>query len=614
MGRLEDLQAALQRKQLAAELQALRSGRQATPTATPPVGAPSGPGMAPQRPSPAALSGPRPPDNQFPVTVGRAAMPQTMNKLIEERGTPSLYRAAEHAMGVPEAERTGGFEKDSYGARADALIGKGVADLGHGIKQLTVGLDEGDEADVQAWRDLSAGAGMGEGEGSFINAGTLGDIAGNVGALAVPLGAAEQAITKGLTALPKWASKIGAAMGVGGAEGFAQPVLEDDFFGRGANTAIGAALPGALSGTIQAGRKVITQPFKMSRAAESLEAEGAQLTLGQGVDEAGIVGRLAKNIEDNLEGVLPGIAGGRKRAEKEVADILAQRAVPPGAPAPQQAVGSSEYFMEMDGIFDTSYKQVLDTIDGRIDVLPMMNAVTDAIDSKGMMVNPSVKRSMQRQMSSMLDEAGGAAGLSVQNARKFQERIRKQLSKLASVENATENTTGGIEILVSINEAITDIFADRLGPEMAEQLKQVDLAYANKMLLETAAGFKRADPQHISVPALERAMRARTGRGRRVRGKGLGQDIIDPAFETMGAPKAPRWARALSGVGATVAAGVAPMVAAVPLGATMIGTRRAGAKGLFGLYAPQRQLKRAMEQVVEPKIGTATATIHSNED
>ena len=588
MGRLEDLQAAIQRKQLAAELEALRSGRQATPTATPPIGAPSGPPVAPQRPSPPALSGPRPPDNQFPVTIGKAAMPQTMNKIMEERG-----------MG--------------YGARADALIGKGVADLGHGIKQLTVGLDEGDVADVEAWRDLSAGAGMGEGEG-FINAGTVGDIAGNVGALAVPLGAAEQAITKGLTALPKWASKVGAAMGVGGAEGFAQPVLEDDFFGRGANTAIGAALPGALSGTIQAGRKVITQPFKMSRAAESLEAEGAQLTLGQGVDESGIVGRLAKNIEDNLEGVLPGIAGGRKRAEKEVADVLAQRAVPPGAPAPQQTVGSSEYFMEMDGIFDSSYKEVLDTIDGRIDVLPMMNAVTNALEREGMMVNPSVKRSMQRQFTAMLDEAGGAAGLSVRNARKFQERVRKQLTKLASVENATENTAGGIEILVSINEAVTDIFADRLGPEMAEQLKQIDLAYANKMLLETAAGFKRADPQHITVPALERAMRSRTGRGRRVRGKGLGQDIVDPAFETMGAPKAPRWARALSGVGATVAAGVAPMVAAVPLGATMIGTRRAGAKGLFGLYAPQRQLKRAMEQVVEPKVGTATATIHDTED
>lgn len=613
MGRLEDLQAAIQRKQLAAELEALRAGPQATPTATPPVGAPSGPPVAPQMPSPPALSGPRPPDSQFPVTIGKAAMPQTMNKIMEERGTPSLYRAAEHAMGVPEAERTGGFEKDSYGARADALIGKGVADLGHGIKQLTTGLDEGDVADVEAWRDLSAGAGMGEGEG-MLNAGTVGDIAGNVGALAVPLGAAEQAAAKTMTALPKWASKVGAAMGVGGAEGFAQPVLEDDFFSRGANTAIGAALPGALSGTIQAGRKVITQPFKMSRAAESLEAEGAQLTLGQGVDESGIVGRLAKNIEDNLEGVLPGISGGRKRAEKEVADILAQRAVPPGAPTPQQAVGSSEYFMEMDGIFDASYKEVLDTIEGRIDVLPIMNAVTDALDSQGMMVNPSVKRSMQRQMTDMLDEAGGAAGLSVQNARKFQERIRKQLTKLASVENATENTAGGIEILSSINEAVTDIFADRLGPEMAEQLKQVDLSYAHKMLLETAAGYKRADPQHIAVQGLERAVRARTGRGRRVRGKGLGQDIVDPAFETMGAPKAPRWARAMSGVGATVAAGVAPAIAAVPLGAAMIGTRRGGARALFGLYAPQRQLKRAMEQVVEPKIGAATATIHDTED
>lgn len=588
MGRLEDLQAELRRRELAAELEALRSSRQATPAATPAVGVPGGPGAAPQRPSPPALSGARPPDSQFPITVGRAAMPQTINRLMEERG-----------MG--------------YGARADALLGKGVADIGHGIKQLTVGLDEGDEADVQAWRDLSAGASMGEGEG-LINAGTMGDIAGNIGALAVPLGAAEQAITRGLTALPKWASKVGAAMGVGGAEGGLQPVLEDDYFSRGANVAIGAAFPGALSGAIQAGRKVVTQPFKMSRAAEALEAEGVTPTLGQGVDESGIVGRLAKNIEDNLEGVLPGIAGGRRRAEQEVTDVLARRAVPPGPMDPKQTPGTQEYFREMDGIFDEAYKEVLGTIEGRIDVLPIMNAVTDAIESEGMMVNPAVKRAMQKQFTAMLDEAGGAAGLSVKNARKFQERIRKQLSKLASVENATENTAGGVEILTSINEAVTDIFADRLGPEMAEKLKQVDLAYANKMLLETAAGFKRPDPRHIPVTSLERAMRARTGRGRRIRGRGLGQDIVDPAFETMGAPKAPRWARAMSGVGATVAATVAPTIAAVPLTASMMGTRRAGARALFGLYAPQRQFKRAMEQVVEPKVGTGFALIHDNED
>lgn len=589
MGRLEDLQAAIKRKQLTAELEALRGGGQGGGGSLTPAEAPREARVAPQAPSPPALSGPRPPDSQFPITVGRAAMPQTINKIMEERGM-------------------------DYGARADALIGKGVADLGHGIKQLTVGLDESDEADVQAWRDLSAGASMGEGEGDWINAGTVGDIAGNVGALAVPLGAAEQAITKATTALPKWASKIGAAMGVGGAEGFAQPVLEDDFFGRAANTAIGAALPGALSGAIQAGRKVVTQPFRMSRAAETLEEMGVTPTLGQGVDESGIVGRLAKNIEENLEGVLPGISGGRRRAEQEVANAIAERAIPPGPMEPRQTPGTSEYFLEMDGIFDAAYKEVLETIEGGMDVLPIMNAVGNAIETQGMMVNPSTKRAMMKQMTTMLDEAGGEAGLSVQNARKFQERIRKQLTKLASVENATENTAGGIEILVSINEAITDIFADRLGPEMADQLKAVDLAYANKMLLETAAGFKRPDPQHIPVPSLERAMRARTGRGRRIRGQGLGQDIVDPAFETMGSPKAPRWARAMSGVGATVAATVAPTIAAVPLGATMMGTRRGGARALFGLYAPQKQLKRAMDEVVEPKVGTATATIHSNED
>jgi hypothetical protein len=606
VARADDIRAELERRRLRRELEARRGDQGAAPIQADPSGTPTNAPTAQEAASTAGTAGPPALDlgadrtmadiqgmsDQFgrrgPVTVGKAALPQSVNAVMRERGM-------------------------SYNDRADALIGKGIADIGHGIKQLTTGLDPEDVSDVEAWRALSEGAGMDEGEG-VLNAGTVGDIAGNVGAFAVPLGAAEQTIVKATSALPKWASKIGAAMAVGGTEGALQPVLEGDFMTRGANVAVGAALPGALSGMVQAGRKAITQPFQMRGAAEALEAEGIQPTLGQGVETEGFrpFARLAKNIEENLEGILPGITSGRERAEQEVVDALARRAVPPGAPPSTHMPGSSEYFKEMDTIFDTSYKDIMATIDGTLDTAPIMGVVDDAIDNLGMMVNPATKRQMSKTFNAILSEFGGE-GMTPQAARKFQEKVRKQLTKFASVENANENTTGAVEILSAINDGISDIFESRLGREGAEQLRNIDLAYANKMLIETASGFKRRGT-HIPVTNLDRAVRARTGRSRRLRGEGLGQDIIDPAFETMGAPKAPRWLRALSGVGAGGAAVVAPSLAAPAIGTAMLGSTRPGARALFGLYAPQRQVKRAMDEIVEPKIGTATALIHDTEE
>jgi hypothetical protein len=526
-----------------------------------------------------------------PITIGKEALPQTINQIAREGGMP-------------------------YGQRADALISKQIADIGHGIKQLTVGLDPGDVADVEAWRALSEGMGMDEGQG-LINAGTTGEIAGAVSAFALPLGAAEQGLVKAgqaVKALPKWASKIGASMGVGGAEGAMQPVLEDDFLGRGARTAIGAALPGALSAVGQTGRKILTHPFDRTQTAETLAEEGVQTTLGQGVETAGFrpFARLAKNIEENLEGILPGITAGRQRAEQEVVDALAKRAIPPGSPPTVQQVGTPEYFKEVDNIFDTAYKDVLSTIEGKIDTLPISGVVDDAIDSLGMMINPATKTQMSKSLNTILSEFS-AVGMSPTAVRQFQSRIRKHLAKFSSVENATENTMGAVEILSAIDEGISDILAQRLGQQGSATLKAIDNAYANKMLIETASGFKRRGV-HIPITNLDRAVRARTGRSRRIRGGGQGQDIIDPAFEAMGGTKAPRWVRALSGVGAGAAATFAPAVATPALGVSMLGASRGGAKALFGLYAPQQRMRRMLEEVVEPKIGTATALLHDTED
>lgn len=521
-----------------------------------------------------------------PITVGRAAMPETVNRIMRERGM-------------------------DYNQRADALIGKGVADIGHGIKQLTVGLDPGDEADVQAWRDLSAGAGMDEGEG-IINAGTVGDIAGNVGAFAVPLGAAEQAAMRVTSALPRWASKMTAAGTVGGAEGFAQPVLEGQTLGRGAQTAFGAMLPMGISAGFQAGRKALTGMFERNEAAEILADEGVQTTLGQGVETSGFrpFAKLVKNIEENLQDILPGLKGGRERAEDEVAAALSRRAIPPGYEPPVSQPGTDTYFKEMDTKFDDAYAAALAPIKGRFKPDDVELGLTDAFANKGRRIHPRVREAEEAKLAEMLEQYG-TAGPNARELKDFQNMIRQEIRDIGRLEQADLTAQGIKEIYEQIDTHLNGLLESRLTTEGANQLRATNKAYGAMMLLEDARGFQRArDEPEIPVRNLERAVRKRTSQRARVRGYGGGQDIIDPAFQVMGPGQDPRWFRALGGVGLGAGSMVyAPLMALPALGTSMVGSRRGGARMLFGLNPMQERAKQLMDSIVEPKLGTASATL-----
>ena len=548
-----------------------------------------------------------------PVTVGKAAMPESINKVMTERGIPSTRRALGHAL---DMDLGGGYDPATYGNRADALLGKGVMDIGSGLKQLTVGLSPQDEANVEARRALSQGASMGEGEG-FINAGTVGDIAGNVGAFAAPLGAAEMAVTKAASALPRWMSKVGAAGVVGGAEGGAQPVLEDDYMSRGANIALGAALPMAISSGVQAGRKALTGMFERNEAAEILADEGVQTTLGQGVETSGFrpFAKLVKNIEENLQDILPGLKGGRERAENEVAAALAKRAIPPGFDPPVSQPGTDTYFKEMDTIFDGAYDDALKGIKGKYTYDDIELGVLDALANKGPMVDKSVRGNYEKRIYELLDDYQ-VSGMTARQLKDFQNKVRSEIRELSQRESLSDNAQGMKDIYGQIDTHINGLFESRLDAAGASALRETNKAYGAKMLLEDSRGFQRArDEPEIPVRNLERAVRKRTSQRNRIRGYGGGQDIIDPAFQTMGPGQDPRWFRALGGVG--LGAGglaYAPLMAGPALVTSMAGSRRAGARALFGLNPMQERAKQMMDAVVEPKIGTATALLNDKED
>jgi hypothetical protein len=533
---------------------------------------------------------------------------------MEERGVADLRKSLGHATGL---DLGGGYNEADYNERMDVMLGKGVMDIGSGLKQLTVGLSPRDEAEVEARRAMSAGAGMGAGEGDFINAGTAGDIVGNVGALAVPLGAAEAMVTKAASALPRWMSKAGAAGVVGGAEGGAQPVLEGDYMSREANVALGAALPMAISTGVQAGRKALTGMFERNEAAEILADEGVQTTLGQGVETSGFrpFAKLVKNIEENLQDILPGLKGGRERAENEVAEALAKRAIPPGFDTPSSQPGTDTYFKEMDTIFDSAYDDALKGIKGKYKYDDIEIGVLDSLANKGPMVDKAVKGNYEKRIYDLLDDYQ-ASGMTARQLKDFQNKVRSEIRELSQRESLSDNAKGMKEIYGQIDTHINGLFESRLDAAGAKALRDTNKAYGAKMLLEDARGFQRArDEPEIPVRNLEKAVRKRTSQRNRIRGYGGGQDIIDPAFQTMGPGQDPRWFRALGGVG--LGAGglaYAPLMAGPALVTSMAGSRRAGARALFGLNPMQERAKQIMETVVEPKIGTATALLHDTED
>jgi hypothetical protein len=173
------------------------------------------------------------------------------------------------------------------------------------IKQLAGGTVP--EHQIQEQRDLASGYGL------------AGNVAGNVGMMALPAGAA----VKGIQALPKAQAltRALAVPAVAGAEaGLLTPVLEDE--SRLKNAATGAVLSKAL----QAGGRVLSGMVTPSDVGRKLMDQGIQPTVGQG--SKGFVGGAMEQLE-NIAAALPfGMGAFIKKGSQRTSEEATAAAAP----------------------------------------------------------------------------------------------------------------------------------------------------------------------------------------------------------------------------------------------------------------------------------------------
>jgi hypothetical protein len=514
-----------------------------------------------------------------------------MNELMEERGM-------------------------DYGDRADAMLGSGPMALYQGVKQiLGVGDQEQNERDIRDWRSLSRGASMGEGQG-LINAGTMGRIASDLGTLALPMGAAEQVAGKVLgKALPRSAAKVAAASGVAATEMAAQPVLPGE--SRLTNALMGAGLGGGLSTAVQAGRRATTGMFDTSAPASRLEMDSdITPTLGQAI-EGGIPAKIIKNIEDYTEGIIPGVAGGRKRARQELFDAIGADASPKNLTSigNEHRVGSPEYFNTLRDQFDDAYGQLLNDVE--IEAPGIINLIDEALEAAGTEFDAPLRARLRRSLLEGIPEEG-VAMVTGRQLKKIMSEAADGVSKATLGGDAGKNRSA-IAMYNAVRDSLADLLEKRAGPERVRSLRQLDTAYAERQVLEETAGnVFQTTPGELTAEALAATVASRSTPSMMANQTGTASQLSADATNVMRPARESMWVRTLGGLGLGAGVYTSPGVTAavaLPLaGITGVGSTKMGSKFFRGQLGNQQAIAKTMRDIVEPKIGTASVLLTDYEE
>jgi hypothetical protein len=521
-----------------------------------------------------------------------------MNELMEERGM-------------------------DYGDRADALLGAGPMALYQGAKQITgLGDQEANVQDIKDWRALAKAASMGEGKG-LINAGTVGRIASDVGTLALPMGAAEQAAGKvAAHVLPQSAAKVTAASGVGAAEMAAQPVLEGE--SRAVNTGIGAVLPGAMSAGVQATRRATTGMFNTSDAAARLEMDSnITPTVGQSI-EGGVPAKIIKNIEDYTEGIIPGVAGGRKRARQELFDAVGMDASPNkinfegvpliDTPNPHR-VGSPEYFNALRNQFDEAYGKLLNDVE--LEAPGIIALVDEALESAGTEFDAPLRARLRRSLLEGIPEEG-VGMVTGRQLKKLMSDASDGVSKATLGGDAGKNRSA-IAMYNAVRDNLADLLERRAGPDRVSALRQLDQAYAERQVLEETAGnVFQTTPGELTAEALAATVRSRSTPSMLANQTGTAAQLSADATNVMRPARESMWVRTLGGLGLGAGVYSSPALTAgiaLPLaGIVGVGSTKMGSKFFRGQLGNQQAIAKVMREIVEPKIGTASVLLTDIEE
>lgn len=324
------------------------------------------------------------------------------------------------------------------------------------------------------------------------------------------------------------AAAVGA--GIGGATGFgtAEGGLADRLEGG----AIGAGV-GALTGA--AGQRVVDRFARGAAgadttAARQLSREGVQLTPGQMLQEAPLIGGFLRGTEDRLAGfplVGDAIQGARTRG-LETANIAgAQRGLTPiGETIPPKIAPGYEAVEYVQDRLGQAYADVLSRVSPTIDA-PLDTGIAEILADAPASMGDARARQLAEILSSrvMRNVDPETRRISGEEFKRIETVLGQQQRELARSVDSDQRALG--LALSDIRSEFRDALA-RQYPAEAPRLQQINTGYANLVRIEDATGTAGAMQRGgVFTPAqLANAVRRNTGsRSQRGAGTGLMRDL-----------------------------------------------------------------------------------------
>jgi hypothetical protein len=381
------------------------------------------------------------------------------------------------------------------------------------------------------------------------------------GSLANPVTWAPGGVVAKAASLP---GRMAAGAASGGLMALLNPVQGDDYALEkakqvGAGAALGGLIPGIASGI----GRLISPKASTDPAIQLLRSEGVSPTIGQ------TMGGVANKLEERLTS-LPimgdAIAAGRRRAADQLNAAVANRALTPiGESLPKGMQGR-----EAVGYVQSKLGDAYDNLLPKMTVKADQTFAQELSSLRNMVANGSIDPQAAKAFgrivqNDVLGKFRGQQALTGQTFKQIEGDLFNQIKRFGQSQDADQRLVG--DALKELQSSLRSL-AQRSNPQLAKELGDINLGYANFKRLEKAAGSLGAEDGIFSAAQLQSAVKAldrSKDKGQFARGGALMQDLSDAAKTTLGSkvPNSGTPERLMVGVGGLGAGLLNP---AIPLG------------------------------------------------
>ena len=439
-------------------------------------------------------------------------------------------------------------------------VGSSVIDTFYGIKDIFTDLSDEEKATVEDWRADASESGWG----------TAGRVAGEIGQLALPGGAALKGVRatgKGLN-LAKALNNPAADIGLGALHAAATLPQEGESRFDNALLAAGGGVAGVglakTLGTLATGIKKSTQGQRMlDRGVPATPGKVSEHSLPQGLETA--------------MSVLPVTAKGtkilREGAEESWNKISFNDVAPGGVDI---TLSGQAGMKQLKNAFNKAYDEAWDGV-GRPSNEGFVGLIDQATDAGSQL--PGNAEYVMRKL--LKDTKKLSADFSPKGLKELDNQLRK---KIEAAYDAKEVPLG--EALKGMRETLRN----SLDPEAMQKLRGVDQKYSNylplKYTAENAPALAREgafSPKDL-ISGIKKA-----GDGRQAYGSAPGQGNLNQAMATLGRPEKSPLIDMMKAISTNIS--------------SPVGVMEAAGKGLLGETKPQKALAEGLDRALDTKGG-----------